>query len=335
MRKQVLVPLDGTMLGHTAVASAAALAHATRSRLLLLHVMTLLPSSPAVWGSAASDGMSPHRAQRLATMHNYLEAVSRSLRDEGLLAFAEIAEGDPATVIVDRAQNDPTIHTVAMSTQSSYASERWIARSVAYKVLRSSPVPLLLTHPGDAVPTQNGYRRAYRKILVPLDASSTAEAALGRAYDIATATGASLHLLAVARGPGPGSDLDPGRCEPGGTPPAAGPASQPGNFSTAALRSYLADTAGLIANDGVTVSFDVVHGDPAQAIARSAEQSGADLIVMSMRERSGLARLWSGGAATDVLEHAAQPVLIVPVQSSGTLQRREAPRGVATAQGNM
>ena len=47
--KQIVVPLDGTMLAHMALPHSAALARATSGRLALLHVMPLL-ADLLVWG---------------------------------------------------------------------------------------------------------------------------------------------------------------------------------------------------------------------------------------------------------------------------------------------
>ena len=59
--EQILVPLDGTMVGHMALPHAVALARATSSRLILLHV-----TSPQAAGSHAC-GLS--RAEGATAMH--------------------------------------------------------------------------------------------------------------------------------------------------------------------------------------------------------------------------------------------------------------------------
>jgi nucleotide-binding universal stress UspA family protein len=52
------------------------------------------------------------------------------------------------------------------------------------------------------------------------------------------------------------------------------------------------------------------RGDPASEILRTADEFGADLIVMGTHGRSGLGRLLMGSVAEAVLREAPSPVLI-------------------------
>lgn len=71
-----------------------------------------------------------------------------------------------------------------------------------------------------------------------------------------------------------------------------------------ALRQYVAKHAPSVAVEPV-----VVEAAPADAILRTAERTGADLIVLGTHGRGGLLRMLIGSVAETVLRHATAPVL--------------------------
>jgi len=58
--------------------------------------------------------------------------------------------------------------------------------------------------------------------------------------------------------------------------------------------------------------IDLEDASPADAILRTAQAKGCDLIVMASRGRRGLAGMLMGSEAIKVLTHATQPVLVIP-----------------------
>lgn len=61
----------------------------------------------------------------------------------------------------------------------------------------------------------------------------------------------------------------------------------------------------------VTIEHRLLEGDPATVIAESAQEAGADLIVMGTHGRTGFTRLIMGSVAENVLRQASCPVLTV------------------------
>jgi len=61
----------------------------------------------------------------------------------------------------------------------------------------------------------------------------------------------------------------------------------------------------------VTIEHRLLEGNAANVIVESAEETGADLIVMGTHGRSGLSRLVMGSVAEEVLRRAPCPVLTV------------------------
>jgi nucleotide-binding universal stress UspA family protein len=67
----------------------------------------------------------------------------------------------------------------------------------------------------------------------------------------------------------------------------------------------------LQADGDVHLGHLLLDGDPSTAIVKAAEDHHADLIVMGMRGRRGIARLFMGSVAEQVLRRAACPVITV------------------------
>ncbi len=342
MKKQILVPLDGTMVAHMALPHAVALARATSSRLILLHVtppaadsyalsLSRAARAPAMHGRHRDNG--DHRDGR-SLQHRYLEATAEDIQDEGLPVQTEILEGDPATVISSRAENDPSIWTIVMATRGMGA-DRSFNRSVTEKVLGTS-VPILLVHPDENIGSLGRfYRRAYETILVPLDGSALAEQALAQAQMLAGAMGASLLLLSVMSDPHVGdvehavhiayamdtvsAAENPGDPSKKGSEACDGYCLGQGERE----RDYLSKTAEALRSSGLAVRAEAAHAASAEEILRFAADARADLIVMSTCCRSDLRCLLGGSVVQKVTQDAKLPVLLVRAQMAACQEQRE------------
>ena len=139
----------------------------------------------------------------------------------------------------------------------------------------------------------------FDKILVPLDGSVLAEAALWRAVEIAN--GGTLSLLRAAEAH---------------TLPGADPVDAQVDVVREA-EEYLASVARRLADRGLKkVETHVWYGPAAAAIVEEAETQKADLIVMSTHGRSGLGRLILGSVAESVLRGTRKRILIVRADSA-------------------
>ena len=149
------------------------------------------------------------------------------------------------------------------------------------------------------------------KILVPLDGSPLAEAALWRAASLVN--GGTLSLLRAVEV----------HAVPGGDPIDA---------QVAAVKDaeeYLGGVVRRLKDRGVTnVETHVWYGPSAAAIVEAAEVGKVDLILMSTHGRSGLGRLILGSVAESVLRGTRTPILVVRADSAPVA----APRGAAPAQ---
>lgn len=134
----------------------------------------------------------------------------------------------------------------------------------------------------------------YRQIMVPLDGSRFAEAALPVALSVSRRTHAPLHLVTVQE-PVPSFAYD--------------------DWETAAeewSREYLANVlerARPHAGGEVTVSL--LSGHVVEVLEKEAERTGTDLVVMATHGRGALSRAWLGSVTDSFLPHANRPVLLV------------------------
>lgn len=139
-------------------------------------------------------------------------------------------------------------------------------------------------------------------ILVPLDGSRFAEAALAPAAYLARTARARLYLTtahspaAVMVGMGelalfPSGLEDDVRREEDG---------------------YLAEaSSGLAGMEDGQVRHSLVDGSPGEAVCDEAGVIGADLIVMATHGRGAMGRLWLGGVADHVVRRSGRPVLLI------------------------
>jgi nucleotide-binding universal stress UspA family protein len=179
---------------------------------------------------------------------------------------------------------------------------RWVFGSVADRVARSSPVPVLLMRPqeGESQPI------AIRRLIVPLDGSALAEEAVQRAQVWAERLRVPIRLITVF-------DVL------GALPPALGSVVA---FDAAIYQEtvaqleadamdMLAGVSARLDRAGVQSTSAVLHGSPFVAIADAVEDG--DLIVMTSHGRSGVRRWLLGSVAEKLIREAPVPVILVPV----------------------
>jgi nucleotide-binding universal stress UspA family protein len=129
------------------------------------------------------------------------------------------------------------------------------------------------------------------RILVPLDGSPLAEAALPVATSLGGHPGSGLRLVWAVGLEVPLDAQDAGRDE---------------------ARAYLARTARLLEARGLPdVGWAVWDGEPVPVILNAATRERATLIAMSTHGRSGIERLRFGSVAEGVARLAPVPVLLV------------------------
>ncbi|MCU0646947.1 MAG: universal stress protein [Gemmatimonadaceae bacterium] len=141
-------------------------------------------------------------------------------------------------------------------------------------------------------------------ILVPLDGSAFAEAALPAASALARTTNSPLAVCLVH---------DPSayiRFAPSDVaiPPHDAPLMRQ---LVDEQRAYLERVVARLRDAGLTASAHWMEGTVIEAISDKAVQQGAWLIVLTTHGRGGLERLWIGSVASSLIQRASTPLLLV------------------------
>lgn len=135
----------------------------------------------------------------------------------------------------------------------------------------------------------------FDKILVAFDGSDAAGKAFDLALDLAGKYGAELKVLAVARPPEFGDEVETEAVL---------------ENSRRHYQHILKPLKDRVAGRTPAVAFEVAVGHPAEHIIVEAERWGAGLIVMGHRGQGVLSRWLIGSVAKQVMHHAPCAVLI-------------------------
>jgi nucleotide-binding universal stress UspA family protein len=142
----------------------------------------------------------------------------------------------------------------------------------------------------------------FKHILVPVDGSSTARQAIGKAMAIAEAFKSAVTVVYV---------IDPYAFTGVGTDFAYGQAEYLSAAAAEAEEAIKAATQAFEAR-GISVTGSVVEGHSIyRGILDAAASVNADLVVMGSHGRRGLERLVLGSVTAQVLSHAHLSVLVV------------------------
>jgi nucleotide-binding universal stress UspA family protein len=288
--KRILVPLDGSMQAEQALPYAVTLARKLSAKVILMSA--LAPAERWAEGGASR----PEEEAEEKAARNYLQSVSRLA--DNVHADVRVLWG-PAAASICVCADDDAADVIVMTTHGRSGFARWLIGSVSDRVLRTTRKPLVLVHSTESPATAPV---EFNRLLVPLDGSGLAEAALPVARELARSLDASVVLERVVMMPVSwGSEAyqpDPTRLI---------------EYMETEARDYLQKTAGVI-KDGVEVQTEVSVGLPAAVIIDAAAAHHADMIVLTTHGHSGPARWIMGSVADSVVRHAERPCLIVPTR---------------------
>jgi nucleotide-binding universal stress UspA family protein len=289
MYQTILVPLDGSVLAEQALAYAKVLAEKSGAKLALVRVVGL-PEFPYPLGST-------ERERALGDADDYVNSLIAHREGDPSLATSATF-GDPAPLIVDEASSRDA-DLIAMSTHGRSNAEKIVYGSVASYVVRHGNRPVLLVPRGcERVWTAEEPKR----LLVPLDGSDRSHGILKPALALADTIGAEVVLLRVVA---PTSYIRvEGYEDPVGVPTEG--------ISSGDAETYLNEIVAEYGAGRRPIKTLVVEGARvADAIGYAAREQEASAIAMATHGRGGLASVVMGSVATEVVQHATTPVLLV------------------------
>jgi nucleotide-binding universal stress UspA family protein len=280
--KTILYPTDFSTRSEAAFFVACSLAGALKARLLILHVYPRPVCHGEVTARQQPNGFHELLWQDLAKIQSPDPSVDIEHRLE---------EGDASTEIVRMAQEVPC-DLIVMGTHGRTGLPRLLMGSVAEKVLRTAPCPVLTAKTVETSATGSGFMKI-QTILFPTDFSESSQHALDLAFSLARDLKARLRVLHVA------------------TPP---PFVSYGEFEKAmkessGYRRELEQQLRQCQKPVCNAEFHLIQGEPAAEILNFAKEARCDMIVMGTHGRTGLGRLFLGSVAEKVLREASCPVL--------------------------
>jgi len=292
--ESILVPLDGSTHAEAALPFAKAIAARTAARLILVRTA----QNPSPLGDVTYQ-QQHHTLERAV---DYLALMSDDLIAQGFDVKTGVPyAGSAAEWIVEESQFRKA-DLIVMATHDRVGPDRWVHGSVAEGVVHTSSAPVLLVRSHAAEQRAQRFNAAQPVLIVPLDGSDLAEAALPLARAMAHTLHARVILVGVVPRAGQlvagqvgaivtyvGADLDALEAE---------------------AKAYLEASAARV---GVMPGVEAVvrYGDPAAEIAALAEEHAAAAVVMATHGRTGLVRAMLGSVAGGVLHHSKTPVLLI------------------------
>lgn len=324
MFKRIVVPLDGSARAECAIPVAARIAGASSASIVLVRVVTAPVNYRRPLG-VPPDVEQHMLAAELDGAKRYLEESAASGTLAGILVETKVPVGPDAATLLAEALSLPA-DLIVMCSHGYTGFKRWALGSVALKIARHSPVPVLVLREGGDVPTNihpGGLRPV--RVLVALDGSPLAEATLAPAAYLSTALSSPLpgmlHLARVV----PWPPLEDERQNDKVTAARV--------WAESDAKAYLEGVEqrlreGELAGLHLSITTSVaVHAEAAETLMRMAEHGecldegersgGCDLIALATHGRGGLQR-WAVGSVTErLLGTTKLPLLVVRPASGG------------------
>jgi nucleotide-binding universal stress UspA family protein len=319
MFQRILVPLDGSSRAKHAIPVAALIARASGGSLVLLRVVPPLIEDEI---HRSQRGFPEESLQvRIAEATSYLTRVvqfEQADELEGIETSIEVLSGEIAPTLLSHTQSSGA-DLIVMCSRGETGLKQWVLGSVATKVARHTPVPVLILHEHEPAPRlpQPGALITVRA-LVALDGSALSEAILKPAAHLvaalATPAQGALHLLRV---------VDVSATNGLGNSQVYGePARQNAQEYLASVVERLQNGCAARLRLAITSSV-VADRDVAGAIITASKRLGEDggserIIAMSTHGRGGLQR-WAVGSVTEhVLHKTTLPLFIMRPQEMET-----------------
>lgn len=264
---RILCPLDFSELSTAALGYAARLAATCGGDLALVHAQWFDP--PPYFTPAHTEDL---KRQFQDAAGEIRCAIEKLAADAGATAaHIEVVEGDPAATVV-RLAEQLDAGLIVMGTHGRRGIERFMLGSVAERVLRTSPVPVL---------TVRGPASPVRRILCPVNDSKASRTAFQKAAQLASCLDAKLTAVHIEEDDSKSRIEDLCGWIAGGNHPECAVEHMSG------------------------------RGNPAEEILKMAAASHADLLVIGAAHRAFFDSTILGATTVRVVRHSPCPVLTV------------------------
>lgn len=296
MPTRILVCLDGSEIAEGALPFALACARnaGEECELVLAQVPEPLPSI-ANFRPKSFEELAESLQIQVA---GYLEAIAAELRTRGFRATCRTPAGSIQEALIRLAEAE-NVDLIIAASHGRSGVRRWMLGSVAERLVRHAPAPLLLI-PHRAMsetPWQKAEIPALRRALLALDGSSLSEAIV-QFPSVVPIRPEHVHLVQATDVPDfLGRQLlerDPGMRE-----------------YIAQLDGYLAGLAAGPELRDYQVTWKVADMLAPEAVLSEAQEVGADFIALMTAGRGGVIRFLIGSVAEKIARASTCPVLLL------------------------
>jgi nucleotide-binding universal stress UspA family protein len=297
MYTRLLIPLDGSKTAEAVLPYCRTLAGTLKIPVELLGVVDMDVLATQVFHHS-SLYFEKIIAESARSSEEYLQRIAETFPGHGVKCTVETGKAED--VIIEKTGSDATL--TAMATHGRSGINRLLLGSVAEKVLRGSPHPLLLIRASEEAKSEG--KAALKSVIVALDGSELGEIVLPPVVELAKALKLEVLLLRAYQIP---------------INTYAGMEDYyPVNYEeiSVALRdeaqSYLESKVGELKRAGIeNVSVAIPEGAGADEIVALGRRSAENLIAMCTHGRSGVRRWVLGSVTEKVVRLSGDPVLIV------------------------
>ncbi len=307
--RTILVPLDGSETGERALPWAKAVA-GSDARIILMEVTPIASTIRSFNGQIIGSAATIQEGYRQMAEQQLNEAADRWFDSDSRVSTF-IAQGDPGEQILATVENKD-VDLIVMSSHGRGAIGRFVSGSVADRVVRHAPVPVMIIGPEGEIATE----AAIERIIAPIEDTELSRAAVPIAAALSQRTEAPVTIVNVVV---PATDYAityPGTM--GTIPPS---------MFDGAFEQMVADANTLVQRivtslqeDGIEATGEVYSGPPANSIMSTLRPG--DVIVLSSHARQGLARWAIGSTSMKLIRNGRAPVVVVTRESIERATRR-------------
>lgn len=295
MYRTILVPLDLSIFAEHALPLALTLARRTKAKLHLVLVHVPLLGSVEDYNIADAKVRQEERA--------YLDGITSRLTAVAQVDVSNVMLNPPIADAIDQHARDVRADLTVMTTHGRGPLARFWLGSIADRLLRRMPTPILLVRPHEAKINLE-QDQSLRHILIALDGSTLSEQILEPATDLGTVMQADFQLIRV---------VDPlqsaGRDTEGFLITGLAPEGLKRLQEEAA--AYLEKVADRFRSRSLRVETRLlINSQTATAILEQANSTPTDVIALETHGHGGLTRFFLGSVADKLVRGATVPVLV-------------------------
>lgn len=282
---KVLCPTDFSPGADAALRAAARIAASRHAELVIVHAWQI----PAISYSIEAS-LPPSLSQEIAdNARRGLDIAVQDAKKEGApFVTSKLLPGIAWAEIIAQLERE-AFDLCVIGTHGRTGLSRVLLGSVAEKVVRHAPCPVLVVRPNNDI-------TSFRHILVPTDFSTSASDALELAPQLVEASGriTVLHVLELPVSYAGEVSAELGR-----------------DLSKKAAARLEQSMASLRSSTTATIETRTRIGSPgSQVLAAVDDDRSIDLVVVGSRGRTGIKRVLLGSVAEKIVRHVHCPVLV-------------------------